>query len=256
MTDNYDKIPAVRRSLLWELKKSPAHFKYAEVNEEEDTAALRLGTIIHMCVLEFGKYLVHYKVAPNVDRRTKEGKARYQEFLDSLLPGQEAISWDEHDQAMQMRLALTEDPNASKYLGEFYPEMVYTWTDPETGERCKIKADAVTEIDGQDVLIDFKTTDSCADGHFERSVKKYGYQLQAGMYCEGYFANTYREPKFIFVAQEKKPPYACRVYECDPYFVQQGKEEFHRLLQIYHHCKEKDEWPGYMPTELLGDDYG
>ena len=255
MTDNYDAIPAVRRSLLWELKKSPAHFKWAAEGEgiDEETPALRLGTLIHCAILEFKDYDNRYLTIPTTDRRTKEGKALYQEYMNKLKPGQEPITPDENDMAMQMRAAIVEDPNASKYLTEFRPEQVYVWTDPETGERCKMKADAVTVIDGQDVLIDFKTTDSCADGHFERSVKKYGYQLQAGMYCEGYFANTYREPRFVFVAQEKKPPYACRVYECDPYFVQQGKEEFHRLLQIYHHCKEKDEWPGYPDAELLGE---
>ena len=255
MTDEYDKIPAVRRSLLWELKKSPAHFKWAAEGEgiDEETPALRLGTLIHCAVLEFMDYHDRYLTIPTTDRRTKEGKALYQEYMDKLKPGQEPITPDENDMAMQMRHVIVEDPNASKYLTRFRPEQIYVWTDPETGERCKMKADAVTEIDGQDVLIDFKTTDSCADGHFERSVKKYGYQLQAGMYCEGYFANTYRDPKFIFVAQEKKPPYACRVYECDPYFIQQGKEQFHDLMKIYHFCKEKDYWPGYAPTELLGE---
>ena len=179
MVDEYDKIPAVRRSLLWELKKSPAHFKWAAEGEgiEEETPAMRLGTIIHMCVLELSKYLDHYRVLPNVDRRTKEGKARCQEVLDKLEPGQEAITWEENDQAMQMHHAVMYDPYASKFFYQYRPEQVYVWTDPETGERCKIKADLVVAIDGQDYIVDFKTTDSCQDGHFERSVKKYGYQL-------------------------------------------------------------------------------
>ncbi|MBR2390433.1 MAG: PD-(D/E)XK nuclease-like domain-containing protein, partial [Mogibacterium sp.] len=170
MTDNYDAIPAVRRSLLWELKKSPAHFKWAAEGEgiDEETPALRLGTIIHMCVLEFDKYLDHYRVLPRCDRRTKEGKARHQEVLDKLEPGQEVITWDEHDQAIQMRAAIMDDPYASKFFSQFRPEQIYVWTDPETGEACKIKADLVVVIDGQDYIIDFKTTDSCQDGHFER----------------------------------------------------------------------------------------
>lgn len=253
MADNYNEIPAIRRSLLWELNKTPAHFKYAEENGGEETAALRLGTLIHTAVLEYVSYHDRYKVCPDVDRRTKAGKEEYQRFLDTLEPGQEAITADENDLAHQMRYALHEDPYASKFFEEFRPEQIYVWTDPETGEKCKMKADAVAVIDGQDVLIDFKTTDSCADGHFERSVKKYGYRLQAGMYSEGYFANTYREPRFVFIAQEKKPPYACRVYECDPYFIEQGKADFHRLMQIYHYCRERNEWPGYAPAELLGE---
>ncbi|MBQ3321919.1 MAG: PD-(D/E)XK nuclease-like domain-containing protein [Firmicutes bacterium] len=251
---NYEELMAVRCSELKELRKSPLHYKERVCNGSEDTTALRLGRIFHTAILEFDKWDERYAVAPAVDRRTKAGKEAYNLFLEQIeQEGKEAISAEERDQAQLMREAVLYDPYASRYLKEFRPEQIYCWTDPETGIACKMKADAVTVVDGNVVLIDYKTTDSCAGNNFEYSVKKYGYQLQAGMYCEGYFANSYTMPKFVFIAQEKKPPYACRVYECDPYFIEQGRAEFHRLLQILKHCEEEDKWPGYYPTQLLGE---
>ena len=79
------------------------------------------------------------------------------------------------------------------------------------------------------------------------------------MYTEGVFQNTFEQYRFAFVAQEKKPPYAVRVYICTPEFVQQGYDKFRELIGIYHQCKETGNWYGYegpenMVTELLEED--
>lgn len=249
--DTYDTLPGIRRSDLWEIRKTPLHFikRAAKVV----TPALKFGIAAHMALLEPLKFDETYAVEPTVDKRTREGRRQYNAFLDTLHEGQEPISQQDYDTIRDMRYAVLEHPTAAELLTGFYPEQVYQWLDPETGELCKMKADIVTNYNGKPYLVDYKTTASCADGDFEHSAKRYGYHMQAAMYSEGYFANTYTEPGFAFLAQEKTEPYAVRVYFCDPYFVEQGREEYHRLMQIYHHCKERNEWPGYPDAELLGE---
>ena len=247
MTDEYDSLYGIRRSDLWEIRKSPLHF-IEHLNEpKKETAALRFGIAAHMAILEPHKFDETYVQA--VDGRTKEGKAQ----LARLKPGQELLGKPEFDTIRKMYWALQRNPTAVELMSDYYAEQIYQWCDHETGEQCKMKADIVTTYKGKPFLVDYKTTDSCADGHFERSARKYGYHVQAAMYSEGFFANTYQDPGFAFIAQEKTAPYAVRVYFCDPYFIQQGKDEYHRLMQIYHHCKVKDEWPGYPDAELLGE---
>ena len=103
--------------------------------------------------------------------------------------------------------------------------------------------------------MDYKTTTSCEDGAFERSCRKYGYKLQAGMYTEGVFNKLLNgDLGFAFVAQEKTPPYAVRVYFCDDGFIEEGTDLFRELIEIYHNCKESGEWPGYEDKELYGDE--
>ena len=74
------------------------------------------------------------------------------------------------------------------------------------------------------------------------------------MYAEGMFHTDLTRYRFAFVAQEKEPPFAVRVYFCDDGFIQEGQAMFRSLMEIYHRCKESGNWPGYEDKELIGDE--
>ena len=249
---NYDTAEGIRRSDLWQINKSPAHFKYYIEHRPEPTKALLFGAAVHKYVLEPETFWNEYAIAPTADRRTKEGKTAFAEFQQRCLElNLTGITLEDLEQCKAMAEALKDNALALKLLqGEH--EKPFFWFDDLTGEKCKCKIDCLTMYEGKPVIVDYKTTDSCEDGHFERSAKKYGYQFQAGMYCEGLFQNTFIEHGFIFVAQEKTPPYASRVYLCDPEWIRRGYDKFRELIGIYHECKINDTWPGYeLPVELL-----
>ena len=48
----YNRRKGIRRSDLWKLKRSPAHFKYAVENPAEQSPAMAFGSAVHMAVLE------------------------------------------------------------------------------------------------------------------------------------------------------------------------------------------------------------
>ena len=247
---DYEKMEGIRRSDLWYMNKTPAHFKYHMDNPEEPTASLLFGIAAHMALLEPGKFLEQYIVAPNVDRRTKAGKEEYAAFLESS-DGMSIISPDDMKAIHDMQQAMLANKEAfNLLLGEH--EVPFQWTDPDTGEKCKCKPDClhVRESDGKKFIVDYKTTDSCEDGHFERSCRQYGYKFQAGMYTEGVTINTLDDYDFAFVAQEKKPPYAVRVYYCDGEFVSEGYDKFRELIGLYHKCRTENNWPGYDSAYL------
>ena len=62
------------------------------------------------------------------------------------------------------------------------------------------------------MVIDYKTTQSCDPYMFGRSVKKYGYDLQASWYRRGMQMAGYDVQEFVFVAQEKTYPFASKVF--------------------------------------------
>ena len=243
----YDNIPAVRRSALWEMRKSPAHYLYAATHEKEKTPALTFGSAVHMLILEPDRFGDEYIIAPNVDRRTKEGKRIWSELTES---GKEILSRADYGTICDMRDALMQNRTAAKLIESGKHEVPIQWTDGITGELCKIRPDVI----GDEYIVDYKTTTSCEDGAFERSCRNYGYKLQAGMYTEGVFHETLKRYRFVFVAQEKTPPYASRVYFCDPGFVDEGIDMFRELIGLYHHCKVTGNWPGYEDKEILGDE--
>lgn len=257
---SYESMPGIRRSDLWYINKSPMHFKYHMENPEEPTPALLFGIAAHKMILEPGSFSDEFAIAPQVDRRTKEGKQIWAEFCDECNDNDlTVISKDDFEKICTMDDAIDLNPAARQLLTGDH-EQIFTWTDPQTGEECKVKVDCLTEYKGKKYIVDYKTTDSCEDGHFERSCRKYGYKFQAGMYREGVFQNTLEQYGFAFVAQEKTAPYAVRVYICTDEFLNEGYDQFRTLLGVYHDCRQRDWWPGYDPddpeyplTELLGE---
>ena len=250
---DYDLIPAVRRSDLWEMKKSPAHYLYKVTHQEEPTPALLFGTAAHKFILEEESFWDQYIMAPEVDRRTKAGKAEWAEFLEKL-DGKCSITGADLETIEAMNQAILANKTAADLLKTGRHEVPITWTDPGTGELCKCRPDVLTEHEGKKYIVDYKTTTSCEDGSFEHSCRFYGYKLQAGMYTEGVFHDELETYGFAFVAQEKKAPYAVRVYFCDPGFVEEGRELFHELIGKLHECKQTNTWPGYEDRGLYADE--
>lgn len=253
MKENYDSLPAVRRSELWEIRKSPAHYLYAVTHPKEQTAALAFGTAAHKYILEPDDFWKEYALAPEVDRRTKEGKAKWNDFITSL-DGRSPITAADYGSILAMSDAIQQNETAAALIGSGRHEVPIQWADSETGEQCKCRPDVLTEYNGEKYIVDYKTTTSCEAGAFERSCRAYGYKLQAGMYTEGVFNETFERYKFAFVAQEKTEPYFCRVYICDDGFVNEGIDIFRDLIGIYHDCKTSGKWPGYEDKELIGDE--
>ena len=253
----YRDHEGISKSQLFKIAKSPYHFKYSMENPQEDTKALLFGRAAHKYILEKEDFFNEFVIMPNIDRRTSAGKETYAKFLLES-EGKDVISADEYEVIQKMDSAIEAVPLARALLcGEH--EKSFFWTDEVTGEKCKCRPDCLTEYDGVKLITDYKTTDSCADGAFERSCRKYGYKLQAGMYTEGLFQNTFEQYGFAFVAQEKSAPYAVRVYICTPEYVNQGYDQFRELIGIYHECKLSDNWYGYegpfnTVTELLEED--
>lgn len=247
----YNDIPAVRRSDLWELRKSPAHYLYRVHNPQEPTPALLFGIAAHKFILEPDTFWDEYILAPEVDRRTKAGKEMWAKMLES---GKTPIAQADFKIITDMNAMIEAHQVANMLLKSGEHEVPIEWTDPTTGEPCKCRPDVITTIDGEDWIVDYKTTPSCEDGAFERSCRIYGYKLQAAMYSDGVFNTTLKGCRFAFVAQEKTPPYAVRVYRCDQGFIDEGMDLYHELMDIYHNCKLAGEWPGYEDRELIGDE--
>lgn len=265
MTDkDYSALPGIRRSDLFRIAQSPLHYKYYSENPQPETPALTFGRALHELILTPSSWASNYCVAPSVDRRTKTGKDLWQEFMLNR-NGRTIITEDDYATMKEMRRAIYHHPLADRFLTNDETstdhEAAFTWTDADTGEECKIKVDALSHVDGKPVIVDYKTTESCADHMFERAARRYGYKLQVGMYTEGiwYGKRDMEEYGFVFVAQEKKAPYAIRIYIATEDYICEGTDLFHEYIGLYHSCKETGKWYGYegafnTMTELFGEE--
>ena len=250
---NYEDMPGIRRSDLWKINKTPLHFRYEMDHPADPTPAMLFGIAAHKMILEPDTFFQDFAITPVVDKRTKEGKAIWADFCDYCNDNNlNAITPEDYDRLQDMIFEVRANDIAKELLIGVH-EKAFSWTDQMTGEKCKVKVDCLTSFRDRKYIVDYKTTDSCEDGKFERACRKYGYKFQAGMYREGVFQNTLEQYGFAFIAQEKTAPYAVRVYFCDDEFINEGYDQFRTLLGIYHNCKETGNWYGYGDSELLAE---
>ena len=254
MTDKeYRAVDAISKSSLWEIRKSPLHFKWAKEHPEPPTPALLFGAACHKFVLEPETLGDEYAVCPQCDKRTKEGKAIYAEFCESAA-GKDIITADDMTQIVEMQAALTHNEFCKKLLAGEH-EVPLFWTDDITSEPCKARADAVIDAPIA-AIIDYKTTDDASTEAFMRSAIKYGYDVQAAHYLRGAKAVYGKDFTWLFIAQEKKPPYAVNVLQASDAFLERGTGVLLDLMDTYHQCKQSGVWWGYEGVENVVNELG
>lgn len=245
----YHAHPAISKSHLDLIARSPLHYWARYIDPKrvipEPTPAMRLGSALHTHVLELHKWDREYVVAPDgIDRRTKAGKEAWAAF-EAESAGKTLLSRDEADHVMHMGRAIHSHPAAAMLLnlpGE--AETTHMWTDSGTGLGCKCRPDWLTK-DGS-IVVDLKTTEDASPAGFRKSIGQWRYGVQAAWYLHSLEqALGIRPSQFIFIAVEKKTPYAVACYAADEEMIQLGMETAMRDLQRIAECRTAQRWPGY-----------
>lgn len=252
---DYNSADGIRRSDLWKMEDSAEKFRYFLENPMEQTPAMAFGSACHSFILENEKFFDEYAVALKADRRTKDGKEAWEIFLRET-EGKTLISADDYDIMDDMMNGILRNPLAKKLLlGKGETEQAFFWTDPETREKCKIKTDRLVKYNRRWYVVDYKTCQCAETNKFNSEIWRLGYHFQAGMYTEGvmHAKKLKNRPGFLFVAQEKKAPYAVNVIEVSEEVMAAGVAKFHELMDKYHTCKVMDYWPGYMTGDVPND---
>lgn len=241
----YNEAEGIRRSALWKLRESPEKYKWCLEHPEPATPALAFGTAAHKLLLEPDAFEQEFAIAPNLDKRTKAGKEAWEQFCAETA-GKSILSQDDYDAIREMADKVRSIPLARKLLNG-KTEQPFFFTDMDTGELCKVRLDILAEVDGKQTVVDYKTANNAKTEIFNSDIYKHGYHLQAYMYTEAVRQNFLLDeaPDFIFIVQEKKPPYAVNVIRVTEDVLRAGEECFRELMDTLHECKETGYWYGY-----------
>lgn len=222
--------------------KAPALFKYQQAHpvfkDEFD-----FGSVAHSLAL--GDDTVDVAVLDFDSRRTNaykeaEAAARAKGAVPILKKDFQVVEdmveqLHNHTQAMEL-LSIPGKPEQSAF-----------WKDKRTGIWRRARFDRLPNSDSPIyALCDYKTSASADPDRFARYAAEFSYHMQAPWYCDAVRAlDLHTNPAFVFIVQEKEPPYIVSVIQLAHTATDLGSRMNDRAIDRFIHCRNTGIWPGY-----------
>lgn len=242
------ELGVVNKGALDQLAKTPAHYRaWLDEPDEAPTPALVFGKALHALVLEPDLFLLEWALQPDFgDLRTKKGREA-RDAWQAENEGVTPLSLEDWNKLHAMRESVMRHPVAGQIFTGGEAEVTAIWEDRRTGLLCKARYD----YDRPDInlLADLKSTDDASPQAFARSIARFRYHVQDAHYSEGPRVLRGEDPRFVFAAVEKAPPYCVGVYILDTESATRGEELRAREMDMLDECLRTDTWPAY-PAEV------
>jgi hypothetical protein len=233
----------------------PARYHYDRMFGRPPKAEFDYGTAAHKYVLGAGPEIVPVD-AP--DWRTKAAKEmRDQARFEGKVP----LLVGDLSEIMGMAAAIRRHPIAGPLLDPERggkPEQSLFWQDTATGIWRRGRLDWLPTPDPLRRLLitDYKTTPDASPAAIRKHVANFSYHVQAAWYLEAANALGLTEfeddAAFLFIFQEKTPPYLITVAELDEAAIEHGRSRSALACEIWRDCTQAGVWPGYtQDIELI-----
>lgn len=248
---DYFKLPGINSHALIEMMRSPLHCwaKYVDPDaheRDEQSQAMRLGSLVHCLALEPETFTRDFIVADGINRRTKDGKAEWAAVVESgLIP----ITGDDYAKASRISSSVTLHPIAGPLL-----------SGGEAEKTIVVERDGLLPLKGRiDYLhpyagvVELKTANDARKLAFSGAVHRYGYHLSASYYRMLVARHTgceEAEIRHTFVVVETKYPFSVAVYTAHEALLEEGRKLWEEQLARFDECMKADHWPGY-PADIL-----
>lgn len=245
--DQYHDADGISKSHLDAIaNQSALHYwaKYIDPDRvRERTEAMDIGQAAHFAILEPDLLATKVACQPDLDARTKEGKALRAQFqLENA--GKLILKHEAYQGVIGLRDACMRNETTSGLLTRGKSEQSYFAKDPDTGALIKCRTDWI--YDNGEMIIDVKSAEDASPFGFGRAAGNYRYDLQAPWYMDVVHLATGVKPKnFVWIAFEKAPPFAIGVYYAAPEQIEAARTAARNdLVRILNHRK-LNSWPDY-----------
>jgi hypothetical protein len=218
----------------------PARFRYQLDNGSEHKSYFDEGHAAHAEVLGTGLEVVEVKAD---DWRTKAAReARDAAYAEGKVP----LLTAGVEMVRGMGEVVRNTPEVAQLLDGGFPEVSAYAIDASTWTKIRARPDYMKQRpDGLWTVVDYKTTADASPRAFAKSAAKYGYPIQESVYRRVLRALGIEVAEFIFLAQEKTPPYLMSLHINDGWDVELADRLVDRGIETFAECTATDEWPGY-----------
>lgn len=268
--DQYHAWDCASHTRLTKLRRTPAHLRAYLEEEQKETPALMLGRAIHCAVLEPDDFASRYTLGEQCAAIVASGERKGKRCSNDGLLVHKRIGWvcgvhgkdegavsapagtvitvDQQRTCLGVRDSVFRHPAARGLVtGSGQAELSITWKDTFSGTDVKARLDRYSPDLPGGAVVDLKTCEDASEAAFMRSIFKFGYYRQGPLYLDGARARHLPIRHFVFLAAEKKPPYAVAVYRLLEGVLKAGRDHYQPLLQRYAELQQipRAEWPAY-----------
>jgi hypothetical protein len=230
----------------------PALFRWWADHGQPPQRAFDFGHAAHRLVLGIGPEIV---AVDYDDWRTKDARERRDA---AYAAGQVPLLAPEYTVVEEMAAALRAHPIAGAlFTAPGDPEQSMFWTDgdrPNTLIWRRARVDWFPRWSGSGRLIvpDYKTCRSAEPAACAKAMADYGYYMQAAWYLDAVrVLGLADEAAFVFVFQQKDPPYLITVCEPDREALAVGELRNREAVHTYRRCRAAGHWPDYSDGRVL-----
>jgi exodeoxyribonuclease VIII len=225
--------------------KSPKYYywnKYLKT-EVEDGRHFAIGSAIHELILEPQLFLSNYIVMPKVDRRTKDGKLQYEQFMFEA-QGKTMLDTEEMIMITEMVKNATDNKTFMALLENSHRELSAYLVDEKTGLKLKVRPDILPQT--KSTIIDIKSCLDSSPKKFKGDVYSYGYSLSAAYYCD-----LLKRENYVFAAIEKSQPYQTSLYALSDEMMEYGRQQYRMGLDLLKWSYDNNYWCDHNEFEIL-----
>lgn len=229
---DYHANPALGSSLLRDFMKSPQLYRDKVLGPvpNEETEAMRFGTLFHLAVLEPERFADEVAVKPDgLSFATKEGKAWREDHAHK-----QVVSHDNYEKILKMTSRMPR--SVRKLLSDGLSEVVFRNVLSGIDSQCR--ADYWQQSYG--TCYDLKTIRDIDD--IDSSIYNRKYHVQARFYQRVIGAEFGQMPQFRLIFAETSAPFRWRIVILDSDYAKMADDEINDALRGIAQCEKDGDW--------------
>ncbi len=237
----YENLPdRVNWSTLRYALQSGLAYRFCLDNDvPAETDAMRLGRATHTAVFEPQLFDQEYVVW-----EYRRAGGDWEAFRNAHLT-QTILRPEDAERALAIRSSVHAHPTARDLLVTGEAECTVTWTDGDTGVKCKGRMDWLTDT----ALVDLKTTKNIEIRAFGVHAASMLYHCQLAFYDMGLRANGIERVAKI-LAVESEPPHDVAIFDLNEDALWAGEVKVREALSRVATCRKQKCWPGRYPQAV------